>query len=75
MGKQILQQMESRTIRLLLMMMLARIDGKSPVEYLETDQQEFVRSFVKKYLPAGKFSHAEINQNWKKELKQTFSEY
>lgn len=73
-GEAILQQMEERTIRLLLMMMLARIDGKSPVEYFETDQQEFVRSFVKKFLPAGKFSHAEINHNWKDKLKQTFGE-
>lgn len=74
MGEQILHQMEERTVRLLLMMMLARMDGKSPVEYLENDQQEFVRSFVKKYLPVGKFSHAVINQNWKYELKQAFSE-
>lgn len=74
MGENILQKMQSRTIRLLLMMMLARIDGKSPVEYLDNDQQEFVRSFVKKYLPAGKYSHAEINKNWKDEFKQTFGE-
>jgi 5-methylthioribose kinase len=74
MGSKIEQQMESRTIRLLLMMMLARIDGKSPVEYLKTDQQEFVRSFVIANLPTGVYSHAEINQMWKDELKQTFSE-
>jgi aminoglycoside phosphotransferase (APT) family kinase protein len=74
MGENILQKMQSRTIRLLLMMMLARIDGKSPVEYLDNDQQEFVISFVKKYLPAGKYSHAEINKNWKDEFKQTFGE-
>ncbi|NBC65009.1 MAG: phosphotransferase [Bacteroidetes bacterium] len=73
-GDEILQQMEKRSIRLLLMMMLARIDGKSPVEYLEIDQQEFVRSFVKKHLLAGRFSQGVINQNWKEELKQTFSE-
>ncbi|MDZ7717707.1 MAG: aminoglycoside phosphotransferase family protein [Balneolaceae bacterium] len=72
MGEQIFQQMEERTIRLLLMMMLARMDGKSPVEYLEADQQEFVRSFVKKVLPVGQFSHSKINKNWKEELKQRF---
>lgn len=74
MGERVLQQMESRTIRLLLMMMLARIDGKSPVEYLDNDQQQFVRSFVKKHLPTEHFSHAVINQNWKEELKQRFGE-
>jgi len=57
-----------------LMMMLARIDGKSPVEYLETDQQQFVRSFVKTYLQAGVYSHEEMNKNWKENLKQTFGE-
>lgn len=74
MGLEIEQKMESRTIRLLLMMMLARIDGKSPVEYLEADQQEFVRSFVMANLPAAVYSHAEINQKWKYELKRTFGE-
>lgn len=74
MGELILQEMEERTIRLLLMMMLARIDGKSPVDYLDNDQQEFVRSFVKRYLPAGQFSHSVINQKWKEELKHKFGE-
>lgn len=74
MGEKIFLQMEERTIRLLLMMMLARIDGKSPVEYLESDQHEFVRSFVKKHLPEEEFSHEIINQNWKDELKKTFGE-
>ena len=74
MGLEIEKQMELRTIRLLLMMMLARIDGKSPVEYLETDQQQFVRSFVKTYLQAGVYSHEEMNKNWKENLKQTFGE-
>lgn len=65
-------EMERRTIRLLLMLMLARIDGKSPVEYLEADQQEFVLSFVKRNLPSGQFYQAEINQKWKDKLRKTF---
>lgn len=72
MGPQKRERMEPRTIRLLLMLMLARIDGKSPVEYLEEDQQEFVRMFVKKNLPAKRFYQAEINQKWKDELKKMF---
>lgn len=73
-GSEIKKQMEKRTIRLLLMMMLARMDGKSPVEYLDNDQQEFVRSFVKSHLPAGNFSHTAVNENWKNKLKETFGE-
>lgn len=66
------QKMEPRVIRLLLMMMLARIDGKSPVEYLEDDQKDFVRQFVKKHLPEQTFSQAEINNAWKEKLKITY---
>jgi len=42
----------SRTSKLLLMLLLARIDGKSPVEYLRSDCKcNFVRSFVFDRLP------------------------
>jgi aminoglycoside phosphotransferase (APT) family kinase protein len=41
------QDFDRRSARLLLMLLLARIDGKSPVEYLgDEDKREFVRSFV-----------------------------
>ena len=41
------RDLDSRTASLLLMLMLARVDGKSPVEYLTSDdKQEFVRRFV-----------------------------
>ncbi|MBK8501430.1 MAG: phosphotransferase [Saprospiraceae bacterium] len=43
--------LQKRSSRLLLMLMLARIDGKSPVEYLNQVQQDFVRKFVYQYLP------------------------
>ena len=36
---------ESNTVRLLPMLMLARIDGKSPVDYLNTEKQIWVRNF------------------------------
>ncbi|NME71847.1 phosphotransferase [Flammeovirga aprica] len=45
------QVMEKQTIHLLLLLMLARVDGKSPVEYLQEEQQEIVRNFVYKTLP------------------------
>jgi aminoglycoside phosphotransferase (APT) family kinase protein len=42
---------ERRTTRLLPMLMLARIDGKSPVEYLtDESKREFVRQFVREIL-------------------------
>lgn len=71
-GNQKLKQMELRVTRLLLMLMLARIDGKSPVEYLENDQKEFVRSFVKEHLPGRSFSHEKINSAWKRKLEETY---
>ncbi len=37
------RELELRTTRLLPALMLARIDGKSPVEYLSTDTQDCVR--------------------------------
>lgn len=66
-------QMKVRANRLLLMIMLARIDGKSPVEYLEKTEKEFVRSFVKTHLLNRSFLQDEINKNWKEKIKQTYS--
>src|SRR5215469_3607832 len=41
------QDFDRRTARLLLLLLLARIDGKSPVEYLSDEtKREFVRAFV-----------------------------
>ncbi|MBK1875896.1 phosphotransferase family protein [Pelagicoccus mobilis] len=37
----------NRTAKLLPMLMLARVDGKSPVEYLASEKQEFVRKTIK----------------------------
>ena len=60
----------TRVSRLLLMLMLARIDGKSPVEYLvgkETERQ-LVRRFVSELVPAGIFDFAAIHEQWKARL-------
>lgn len=40
------QGFEEKLVRLLLLLMLARVDGKSPVEYLNQEQQQKVRAFV-----------------------------
>jgi aminoglycoside phosphotransferase (APT) family kinase protein len=61
---------DSRTAKLLLMLLLARIDGKSPVEYLTSDQkQEFVRSFVGFRLSALAFSLDEVARAWFADLR------
>ncbi|MGH7952439.1 MAG: phosphotransferase family protein, partial [Limisphaerales bacterium] len=57
-------EIESHASRLLLMLMLARVDGKSPVEYLDSPRQQFVREFVQMQLRAKKFSLREITRSW-----------
>lgn len=57
-------QMEPRAGRLLLMLMLARVDGKSPVEYLDPQRQKFIREFVKEQLPKENFSLRHITNAW-----------
>lgn len=63
-------EIESRTGRLLLMLMLARVDGKSPVEYLDSPRQEFIREFVQEELPAENFSIHGITDSWFDRLRQ-----
>lgn len=46
------------------MLMLARIDGKSPVEYLTPAKQEFTRQFVGKHLPSSPQTLDEIAEPW-----------
>jgi len=67
------EAMEHRMGRLLLMLMLARVDGKSPVEYLQHEEKEWIRVFVHELLPKQQFSHAHINDRWKTELQRRFS--
>ena len=59
----------SRIGRLLLMLMLARMDGKSPVECIvEERKKALVRDFVGKMLPAGAFALEEITDKWRRSL-------
>lgn len=54
---------------LLLCLLLARIDGKSPVEYLkEPRQQEFVRSFARRHLSSVPETVSELIERWKQSL-------
>lgn len=53
-GGGLMGDLDARTARLLLMQMLARIDGKSPVEYLTDEKKrDAVRAFVGEHLPGG----------------------
>ena len=63
-------EIESRVGRLLLMLMLARVEGKSPVEYLDAARQQFVRDFIREQLPTGNFSLRDIADVWFSRLAQ-----
>jgi aminoglycoside phosphotransferase (APT) family kinase protein len=63
------ESLSSRIGRLLLMLMLARVDGKSPVEYIiEERKKELVRGFVGRMLPAGACAMEEMSDQWRKLL-------
>jgi hypothetical protein len=62
-------EVELRTVRLLLMLILARVDGKSPVEYLLPVRQQFIREFVLRHLPLENFSLHHITHEWFKQLR------
>jgi aminoglycoside phosphotransferase (APT) family kinase protein len=63
---------EDRISKLLLMLMLARVDGKSPVEYFENSlsKRNFIRSFVYDFLPSSITSVEGIHLEWHNRLKQ-----
>jgi aminoglycoside phosphotransferase (APT) family kinase protein len=55
---------DARVAHLLLMLMLARVDGKSPVEYLPPPQQDIVRNFVRRELKSPRASVSEVTDAW-----------
>ncbi len=59
-------EMQPRIGRLLLMLIMARIDGKSPVEYLvgKENQRAFIRSLVTDLLLKNHFDFDFICQEW-----------
>jgi len=59
------QTLDRRTAHLLLMLMLARIDGKSPVEYLrDNDQKNLVRRFTAERLMGPPMTVAALIDDW-----------
>lgn len=61
--------LERRAVSLLYAMMLARVDGKSPVEYLEDeDSRVRVRGFASEGLLAPEVSLAAVRDRWRQAL-------
>lgn len=58
------RELDARTAHLLLMLMLARVDGKSPVEYLTGGAKDFVRTFVRSALASSQFSMDQVISRW-----------
>ncbi|MCZ6674531.1 MAG: aminoglycoside phosphotransferase family protein [Verrucomicrobia bacterium] len=57
--------LEVRVSRLLLMLLLTRVDGKSPVEYLTEDSsKKFVRTFTSRELLAELFDLEDLKEKW-----------
>ena len=55
---------EQRLVPLLLMLLLARVDGKSPAEYLTEPKKRFIRDFVGYYLPSPPDTLALLSKVW-----------
>lgn len=67
-----MQALEPRVARLLLMILLARIDGKSPIEYLrQPEQGAWVRQFTRPRIAAGVSSLSEIVTPWFASLRES----
>ncbi|MCX7869050.1 MAG: aminoglycoside phosphotransferase family protein [Terrimicrobiaceae bacterium] len=65
---------ESRTARLLPMLLLARVDGKSPVEYLDAPRQQHVRQLAPTWLSSPADSLGSLLEAWFTSLESpTFS--
>lgn len=78
-GEERKNDMEMRVGRLLLMLLLARVDGKSPAGYLDSLQypdrvKEMIRNFVYDLLSRQVFRQSDINRHWKSKLKNPFIE-
>jgi aminoglycoside phosphotransferase (APT) family kinase protein len=63
--------LEPRVCRLLPMLLLARIDGKSPVEYITQEKQkDCVRTSVSEILSRGEWSVTELCRIWENKVRQ-----
>ncbi|MFZ4484246.1 MAG: phosphotransferase family protein [Chthoniobacterales bacterium] len=63
-GPEASRAVAARTPRLVLLLLLARVDGKSPVEYLTPEKQEHVRRFVLPRLGSARLNLEELSTEW-----------
>jgi len=69
------EEFDSRTARLLLMLLLARVDGKSPVEYLTSaPKKDFVRSFGSYQLCEPTVTLVQVVSDWFRSLQTRFTQ-
>ncbi len=61
---------EERITRLLAAIMLARVDGKSPLEYLNEPDRECLRQFAKARVLSPRTQLQTIRDEWQRELQQ-----
>ena len=62
--------LDRRTARLLVVLLLARVDGKSPVEYLTADRdRSFVREAARAFMARADLTLGAIAQSWQEKLK------
>ena len=58
--------LEARTVRLVLCLMLARVHGKSPAEYLtDPARRDFITDFVHRHLPHPPATIAALSMAWR----------
>ena len=62
--------LEGRVCRLLLMLLLARVDGKSPVEYLTDEKMDSVRKFVSCHLPQTPARLPNLCESWESQFRE-----
>jgi aminoglycoside phosphotransferase (APT) family kinase protein len=64
-ARRAVRDVEKRTASLLPALLLARIDGKSPVEYLTDQQKQVVRNIARELIPTAT-SLQQIRQAWQR---------
>lgn len=67
-GPRMTTALEARCVRLLPALLLARVDGKSPVEYLDPHQQETVRLFAVEHLRRPATDLVALTDAWHQKL-------
>jgi len=61
-------EFEARLVRLVLGLMLARVHGKSPVEYLDDRKRTLVTDFVLRLLPSPPQTIRQLGNEWLPQL-------